>query len=716
MRISKELIPAHSELTQSEVGKTIVVAVSYTDAGGTSETVTSNPTSDVTNTNDLPTGIVSIDETVFQGDILTANTTYLTDLDGIGEFSYQWKSDGVNIDGATSKTYDLTQGDVDKSISVLVSYVDGGGTLESMLSNSTNPVINIDDDFVGIPVIKGATAVGRELAVDTSSLSDADGLGVLHYQWKADGRPIFGANSSTYMLSEAELGKTISVFVYHTDGEGTEDWIESNQTSPILSSNAQPEGGVTIGGTPAQGETLDADISLLFDADEIIFPTLSYQWKSYIDKLYEDILNATSSTFTPSQSEVGKSISVGVSYTDGAGAEEFVLSNPTEIVVNINDAPTGNITIDGVATQGQTLTANSSNLSDIDGLGSLYYQWKADDVNINGANSKTYTLTQDEVNEHITVEVTYTDGGEAVESVLSSATAAVLNINDDPTGVVSVLGVAAQGQKLTAITNTLADLDGLGALSYQWMADSVNISGASSSTYTLTQAEVGKKVTVAVTYIDGGNRKETLTSKPTRAIENTDNAPTGIVSITGTPTQGETLTANTTTLSDPDFLGTLSYQWKANGVNISAATSQTYTLTQDEVGKSISVLVSYTDGDGVDEFVASTSTASVVNINDTPSGLPVIVGLAARGRTLYADTSTIADTDSPNGLGEFSYQWKADGIDILNANNESYELTSSEIDKVITVTVSYTDGGGTSESVTSNASSAVINTEQASHR
>ena len=92
------------------------------------------------------------------------------------------------------------------------------------------------------------------------------------------------------------------------------------------------------------------------------------------------------------------------------------------------------------------------------------------------------------------------------------------------------------------------------------MADSVNISGASSSTYTLTQAEVGKKVTVAVTYIDGGNRKETLTSKPTRAIENTDNAPTGIVSITGTPTQGETLTANTTTLSDPDFLGTLSYQ------------------------------------------------------------------------------------------------------------------------------------------------------------
>ena len=171
-----------------------------------------------------------------------------------------------------------------------------------------------------------------------------------------------------------------------------------------------------------------------------------------------------------------------------------------------------------------------------------------------------------------------------------------------------------------------------------------------SSTYTLTQAEVGKKVTVSVTYIDGGNREETLTSKPTRAVENTDNAPTGGVSITGTPTQGETLTANTTTLSDPDFLGTLSYQWKADGVNISAATSQTYTLTQDEVGKSISVLVSYTDGDGVDEFVASTSTASIVNINDTPSGLPVIVGLAARGRTLYVDTSTITDTDSPNGL------------------------------------------------------------------
>ncbi|WP_341923414.1 hypothetical protein, partial [Polaromonas sp. YR568] len=48
---------------------------------------------------------------------------------------------------------------------------------------------------------------------------------------------------------------------------------------------------------------------------------------------------------------------------------------------------------------------------------------------------------------------------------------------------------------------------------------------------------------------------------------NTNEAPTGSVTISGTPTQGQTLTA-ANTLADADGLGTVAYQWKANGVNI----------------------------------------------------------------------------------------------------------------------------------------------------
>ncbi|MCF3604993.1 hypothetical protein [Planktothrix agardhii] len=74
----------------------------------------------------------------------------------------------------------------------------------------------------------------------------------------------------------------------------------------------------------------------------------------------------------------------------------------------------------------------------------------------------------------------------------------VANINDLPTGNVSITGTATQNQTLTA-TNTLADADGLGTLNYQWQESADNgvtwtdISGATNNTFALSQAQVGKK-------------------------------------------------------------------------------------------------------------------------------------------------------------------------------------------------------------------------------
>ena len=283
------------------------------------------------------------------------------------------------------------------------------------------------------------------------------------------------------------------------------------------------------------------------------------------------------------------------------GTSESVLSAASAAVTNTNDPVSGAVSITGTATQGQVLTADASGLSDPDGLGALSYQWKADDTNIAGATSSTYTLTQAEVGKTITVEVSYTDGQGTPETVTSVATAVVANENDNPTGAVTISGTATQGETLTA-GNTLADADGLGALSYQWKADDTNIAGATSSTYTLTQAEVGKTITVEVSYTDGQGTPETVTSVATAAVANENDNPTGAVTISGTATQGETLTAGNT-LADADGLGALSYQWKADDTNIAGATSSTYTLTQAEVGKTITVEVSYTDGRGHGESV-----------------------------------------------------------------------------------------------------------------
>ena len=77
---------------------------------------------------------------------------------------------------------------------------------------------------------------------------------------------------------------------------------------------------------------------------------------------------------------------------------------------------------------GQTLTADTSGISDDDGLGNVTYnyQWLADDTEIDGATSSTYTLQASDNGKAIKVRVTFTDDGGSEESLTSTATEAVV--------------------------------------------------------------------------------------------------------------------------------------------------------------------------------------------------------------------------------------------------------------------------------------------------
>ncbi|MCP4492657.1 MAG: tandem-95 repeat protein, partial [Gammaproteobacteria bacterium] len=107
---------------------------------------------------------------------------------------------------------------------------------------------------------------------------------------------------------------------------------------------------------------------------------------------------------------------------------------------------------------------------------------------------------------------------------------------------------------------------------------------------------------------------------------------------------------------------------------------------------------SYTVSDGSVEGEPATVTITVTPVNDAPVGAPTIVGTPTQGQILTTNTAGISDAD---GLGTYSYQWQAGGVDIAGADNASYTLTQSEVGVQITVTVSYTDAGGTAESLTS---------------
>ncbi len=103
-------------------------------------------------------------------------------------------------------------------------------------------------------------------------------------------------------------------------------------------------------------------------------------------------------------------------------------SSSVTVTVQENTAAAGAPTISGTAQVGQTLTASTSGISDSDGLTNVSYgyQWLADDAEIDGATSSTYTVQSTDNGKVIKVRVTFTDDANNEESLTSAGTSAVV--------------------------------------------------------------------------------------------------------------------------------------------------------------------------------------------------------------------------------------------------------------------------------------------------
>ncbi len=191
-----------------------------------------------------------------------------------------------------------------------------------------------------------------------------------------------------------------------------------------------------------------------------------------------------------------------------------------------NNPATGHPTIGGTPQVDQTLTADTSNIADQDGLTtvSYNYQWIAGGTDIDGATGASYTLTASEQGQTIQVRVTFTDDADNEETLTSIATAevtaAAAQANNPATGQPGISGTPQVGETLTADTANIVDQDGLtnATFEYQWIAGGSDIAGATGSTHTLTASEQGKTIQVKVTFTDDADNEETLTSEATAAV------------------------------------------------------------------------------------------------------------------------------------------------------------------------------------------------------
>jgi Ca2+-binding RTX toxin-like protein len=230
-------------------------------------------------------------------------------------------------------------------------------------------------------------------------------------------------------------------------------------------------------------------------------------------------------------------------------------------------------------------------------------------------------------------------------------------INHLPTGVVTLSGTGLKGQILTA-TNNLADIDGLGAISYTWLNNGVAIPNATQSTYKLTQIDTGQYVSVKASYIDLQSTSESATSGT--ILVSANQAPTGTATIKGLSTWGTTLSI-TSTIKDADGIGKLSYTWQNDKTTLS--TNATYTLADSDIGKQLWAIVSYTDKKGNLEEVKSN--AINVIVSDKPSAVNDVI----TGTDVANKLNGLAGNDTLiGGLGKDSLTGGV-GADVFKFNS-----------------------------------------------
>ena len=674
-------------IAKAQLGQVITLQVSYVDAHGTKETLISKSTSMVALTNNPPGGKVSFAGALRQESILEASHS-LTDADGLGTVKYQWFANDLEIPGATTAQLKLSEQQVGKSIYVVASYVDGLGNSESVSSFVSRPITNINDLPTGSVSFSGELTQGKTLTA-SQKISDLDGLGAITYQWKSDGGLV--GTGPAYQLKEADVGRAIQLSAIYTDGHGTLETVSYQSPQLIANVNDTTQGRVWIDGGFRETSDLWGRWSDIIDEDGV--GDFKFEWRA------DGKLVGTDSSLRLTESMVDKKIIFSLSFTDGHGTKESLSTKESVKVVNENQLVQGYIQINGEPTIGKTLSIDYK-VTDADGLGPVTFEWRADGDRIVGT-SQTLLLENSVLWNNLRAYVRYVDLHGTDEWLSVQTFRNVWPTNASPVGEVSITGTLKQGSTLK-VSHTLTDADGLGAVQYRWYADHLLIGGAYGSELTLTPDLVGKIINAEAYYSDNHNCEEQIRSKDSVAIANLNDAPTGEVFISGVPSQGQTLTAFIK-LQDADGLGVIAYQWSANGKALTGATSDKLVLTESQVGQLISVTASYKDLFGTSEAVVGSLTTPIANLNDMPLGKVTLVGEMLVGQKLLI-SSSLTDSD---GLGALSYQWKADGVDILGASQNTFQVTTNELGKQISAQVSYVDGHGTAEKVLSQGVGAV---------
>jgi ELWxxDGT repeat protein len=432
-----------------------------------------------------------------------------------------WQQIGQDIDG--EETADLASsvslsGD-GKTVAIGAPYADSGDKANSghvriyHLLNNTWRQVGQDIDGEGGSNLSGGSVSlsndGKVVAIG-ASFANLDGqtstnrghariYQLLNQNWVQVGQDIDGENvedQSGRSVALADDGKTVAIGAFKNDGTAGIDsghvrvyrlQGDLNPDSVIIPGNTAPTislFGFTPGYTEGNPPALLDLTATVIDNDSPNFDTGSLTVRFSAGGTTDDRLAIRNQGNAPLQIGINGdqvlygNVPIGT-FVGGDGT--------TNLVINFNSAATPE------AVQELVRNLTFANVSD---------------------NPSTIVRR---------IELVLTDGdGETSvpTNTTISVTPIVPTVNNLPTGNVTIAGDARVNQVLTA-TNTIADLDGLGAITYQWQESSNGIDWtnlATGSNFNITNNQLGKQLRVVASYTDGLNKPESVTSIVTTAV------------------------------------------------------------------------------------------------------------------------------------------------------------------------------------------------------
>ena len=221
-----------------------------------------------------------------------------------------------------------------------------------------------------------------------------------------------------------------------------------------------------------------------------------------------------------------------------------------------------------------------------------------------------------------------------------------------------------------------------------------------------TDADADNEYRVTLNASDGTNtRTWPVVVLVVNALFDADEVPV----IVGEARVGETLTVDISNITYDSTTMKMYYLWARidgdTATRVGENTDSSYTLTADDVGKTVGLTLSVLTGGF--HLLVSEPTAVVSDsgsLNNPATGQPTISGTAEVGETLSAGTSGIGDADGLTNVS-YSYQWISnDGTsdtDIADATDSTYTLIYADEGKTIKVKVTFTDDADNEETLTS---------------